>query len=75
MTAYQVTTRIVELAEGHWIVSATAYLTAAPRQGVVTRQHECSSSEQANDFLEILVDQVASAVKATGGEVVAIVAA
>ena len=72
MPTYQITTRIAEVAEDLWNVSATASLATAPRQGVITRQHECISREQAIDFLEILVDQVRSAVEATGGEVASV---
>ena len=73
MRAYRITARVVEVDEGFWSVSATAILEIAPRQGVITRHHECSSRAEAIGFLEILVDQVRSAVETSGGEVVSLV--
>lgn len=73
MPAYRVITRIAAVAEDLWVATATASIATAPRQGIITRQHECASREQAVDFLEILLDQVRSAVEATGGEVIQVV--
>jgi hypothetical protein len=75
MTAYRVLTRIAEVSEGLWTVSATAFPAVGPPPAVHTRQHECASREQGVDFLEILVDQVRSAIEATGGEIVGVDAA
>lgn len=75
MPAYRITTRIVEIDADYWSVAATAAITTAPRQAVITRQHQCASRDQAVDFLEILVDQVRAAIEATGGEVVAVTTA
>ena len=71
-TKYRIVTRIAEVGEGIWSVGATASLVTQPRYGMINRMHACSSPKQAEDFLEILVDQVRSAVEATGGEVVSV---
>jgi hypothetical protein len=53
------------------VVSVDAALEATPRQGVITRFRECSSMAEAEDFREILIDEVRAAVEAVGGEIVA----
>ena len=75
MSAYKIVTRVTEIAQDLWHVSASASMAATPRQGLITREHECASREQAIDFLEILVDQVRVAVEATGGDVVGVTSA
>jgi hypothetical protein len=70
MTRYFIRCRILPVDEGYVYVSAVAVPEGAPRQGVIARHHECDSIAAAEDFLEILRDQVATAVVAAGGEVV-----
>jgi hypothetical protein len=69
---YRIVTRIARIAEGIWSVGATASLVTQPRYGMINRMHACATPEQAEDFLEILVDQVRTAVETSGGVVVSV---
>jgi hypothetical protein len=70
MIKYFIRSRILAIDEKYVYVSAVAVPEGAPRQGVIARHHECDSRAAAEDFLEILRDQVITAVEAAGGEVV-----
>ena len=72
MAAYRITARILETGNGRFFVGVSAALENDPRGGVITRDHECGSRSQAEDFREILVDQVKTGVEAAGGHVVGV---
>ena len=70
MVNYFIRCQIFSIAENYFYVSAVAVPAGAPRQGVISRYHECQSMKDSEDFLEILRDQVLQAVRASGGLVI-----
>jgi len=70
MVRYFIRCRIIPVSESYFHVSAVAVQAGGARDGVVARHHECDTMERAEQILEVLKEQVISAVTATGGHVV-----
>jgi len=72
MIRYRVSSRVVAMCEELYQVAVTATREDVPRDGVISRRQECRSRHGAEQMREILVNQVTAAVRAVGGQVVAL---
>ena len=70
MVKYFMRCQIFSVSQDYWYVSAVAVQEGSPRQGVISRYHECDSRPAADNILEVLRDQVLAAVAAVGGVVI-----